>query len=107
MTKVFLVTGCSIGLGISIAVQAAQAGHAVYATVRNLDRRAALDSALTEYVVTIGWSAVWSGSPSMTSIVPPNFPLKAIPRHWRPMLAQRSGCILGGGAGRDRHGICQ
>lgn len=45
MSKVILVTGTSTGLGISIAVQAAQAGHIVYATMRNLDKRAALDAA--------------------------------------------------------------
>jgi len=45
MSKVFLITGTSTGLGISIAVQAAQAGHKVYATMRNLDKRAALDAA--------------------------------------------------------------
>ncbi|MDV7142457.1 SDR family oxidoreductase [Tropicimonas sp. TH_r6] len=45
MTKVILVTGTSTGLGIAIAVQAAQAGHIVYATMRNLDRSAALETA--------------------------------------------------------------
>jgi len=45
MTKIILVTGTSTGLGISIAVQAAQAGHTVYATMRNLDKRANLDAA--------------------------------------------------------------
>lgn len=45
MNKVILITGTSTGLGISIAVGAARAGHTVYATMRNLDRRAALDDA--------------------------------------------------------------
>ncbi len=45
MSKIILITGCSSGLGISLAVQAAQAGHVVYATMRNLDKRAALDDA--------------------------------------------------------------
>lgn len=48
MSKVILVTGTSTGLGIRIAVQAAQAGHSVYATMRNTDRRAALDAAAAE-----------------------------------------------------------
>lgn len=45
MSKVILITGTSTGLGISIAVQAAQAGHTVYATMRNIGKRAALDAA--------------------------------------------------------------
>jgi len=45
MTKTILITGTSSGLGISIAVQAAQAGHRVYATMRNLKKRNALDAA--------------------------------------------------------------
>jgi len=45
MSKIILVTGTSTGLGISIAVQAAQAGHTVYATMRNLEKREALDAA--------------------------------------------------------------
>ena len=42
MTKVILITGTSTGLGISLAVDAARAGHIVYATMRNLDRKAPL-----------------------------------------------------------------
>jgi len=45
MSKIILITGTSTGLGISIAVQAAQAGHTVYATMRNLEKRSALDAA--------------------------------------------------------------
>ncbi len=45
MTKTILITGTSTGLGISIAVQAALAGHKVFATMRNLKKRAALDAA--------------------------------------------------------------
>lgn len=45
MTKVVLITGTSTGLGVSIAVQAAQAGHTVYATMRNLDKRSTLEAA--------------------------------------------------------------
>ncbi len=47
MSKIIVVTGTSTGLGVSIAVQAAQAGHRVYATMRNLEKRAALDAAAT------------------------------------------------------------
>lgn len=53
MSKVILITGCSTGLGISIAVQAAQAGHTVYATMRNLAKRDALDTAVSEAGVSI------------------------------------------------------
>lgn len=45
MSKITLITGTSTGLGISIAVQAAEAGHKVYATMRNLSKRDALDKA--------------------------------------------------------------
>ncbi|EYD73670.1 SDR family oxidoreductase [Limimaricola hongkongensis] len=45
MKKVILVTGTSTGLGLAIAVQAAQAGHIVYATMRNTEKRGQLDEA--------------------------------------------------------------
>jgi len=45
MTKVVLITGTSTGLGISIAVQLAQKGMKVYATMRNLDKKSALEEA--------------------------------------------------------------
>lgn len=45
MSKIILVTGTSTGLGIAIAIQAAQAGHTVYATMRNLEKRGSLDAA--------------------------------------------------------------
>lgn len=53
MSKVLLITGTSTGLGLSIAVQAAQAGHSVYATMRNLDKRAALDAAAQDAGVSL------------------------------------------------------
>lgn len=53
MPKTILITGTSTGLGIRIAIQAAQAGHSVYATMRNLDKRAALDAAAQEAGVTL------------------------------------------------------
>ncbi|WP_298259114.1 SDR family oxidoreductase [uncultured Litoreibacter sp.] len=53
MSKVILITGTSTGLGVSIAVQAAQAGHEVYATMRNLDKRATLDAAADAAGVTL------------------------------------------------------
>lgn len=43
--KVTLITGTSTGLGIAIAVQAATAGHRVYATMRDLSKREKLDQA--------------------------------------------------------------
>lgn len=45
MSKIFLIAGASTGLGVATAVQAAQAGFTVYASMRNLEKRAALDAA--------------------------------------------------------------
>lgn len=53
MSKVILITGCSSGLGIAIAVRAAQAGHTVYATMRDLKKRAGLDDAVASAGVSL------------------------------------------------------
>jgi len=53
MKKVILVTGTSTGLGIAIAVQAAQAGNIVYATMRNTEKRGSLDDAARKAGVTL------------------------------------------------------
>lgn len=53
MSKVILITGTSSGLGVDIAVKAAKAGHKVYATMRNLDKRAALDAAASDAGVAL------------------------------------------------------
>jgi len=53
MTKIILVTGTSTGLGVSIAVKAAQLGHRVYATMRNPGKRQALDEAAQSAGVTL------------------------------------------------------
>lgn len=53
MSKITLITGTSTGLGISIAVQAAEAGHKVYATMRNLSKRGARDKAAAKSGVTL------------------------------------------------------
>ena len=45
MPKVILITGTSTGLGVATAFQAAQAGHTVYATMRNTQKRGTLDAA--------------------------------------------------------------
>lgn len=45
MTKTMLITGCSSGLGVALAVDGAKAGYRVFATMRNPDKRAALDAA--------------------------------------------------------------
>ncbi|WP_281993209.1 SDR family oxidoreductase [Sulfitobacter geojensis] len=45
MTKIVLITGTSTGLGVATAVQAARAGHTVYATMRNTQKRDSLDAA--------------------------------------------------------------
>jgi NAD(P)-dependent dehydrogenase (short-subunit alcohol dehydrogenase family) len=46
MAKVIVITGTSSGLGVSIAVEAARAGHTVYATMRDTTKRKALDDAV-------------------------------------------------------------
>ncbi|KTD61552.1 SDR family oxidoreductase [Legionella spiritensis] len=46
MKKVILVTGVSSGLGLSLTVKLASCGHIVYATMRNLQKKAALQEAL-------------------------------------------------------------
>jgi len=46
--RVALVTGCSSGIGLELAVVLAQAGWTTYATMRNLDKRGALDKAAAE-----------------------------------------------------------
>lgn len=53
MSKVILITGCSSGLGVQLAVDAAQAGHNVYATMRNLKKRGVLDAAASDAGVKI------------------------------------------------------
>ena len=53
MSKVVVITGCSAGLGIAIAVQAAMKGHTVYATMRNLEKRALLEQAAQSAKVSI------------------------------------------------------
>lgn len=53
MSKVILITGTSSGLGVRIAIQAAAAGHTVYATMRNLAKRETLDTAAAEAGVAL------------------------------------------------------
>jgi NAD(P)-dependent dehydrogenase (short-subunit alcohol dehydrogenase family) len=48
-----LVTGASSGIGLEIAVFLARQGYRVYATMRNLDRRAELDAAATRHKVEL------------------------------------------------------
>lgn len=47
-SQVVLVSGCSSGFGLLIAVEAARKGHRVFATMRNLAARCALDAAASE-----------------------------------------------------------
>jgi NAD(P)-dependent dehydrogenase (short-subunit alcohol dehydrogenase family) len=53
MNKVFLITGTSSGLGVALAIAAARGGHRVYATLRDLGKRAALDQAAREAGVAL------------------------------------------------------
>lgn len=46
--KSVLITGCSSGLGLKTAVTLARNGFRVFATVRSLDKRGALDAALVD-----------------------------------------------------------
>ena len=52
-SHVVVVTGASTGLGLSIAIQAARQAAKVYATMRNLKKRDALDNAAQEAGVTL------------------------------------------------------
>ncbi|MEM9571365.1 MAG: SDR family oxidoreductase [Pseudomonadota bacterium] len=45
MSKTMLITGCSSGLGVALAIDGAKAGYDVFATMRNLEKRSALDAA--------------------------------------------------------------
>ncbi|WP_309665147.1 SDR family NAD(P)-dependent oxidoreductase, partial [Tabrizicola sp.] len=53
MSKVILITGTSSGLGASLSVQAARAGHKVYATMRDLAKRGPLDAAAAGLPLTV------------------------------------------------------
>lgn len=51
--KTVLISGCSSGIGLYAAVEAAKAGHTVIATMRNAGKRGALDDAAAEAGVTL------------------------------------------------------
>lgn len=53
MSKVVLITGTSTGLGAAIAVQAAQKGHIVYATMRDLAKKDGLEAAAATAGVSV------------------------------------------------------
>ena len=53
MKKIVLITGTSSGLGISLAVKLAQAGHDVFATMRNTDKKGALIEAAESADVSV------------------------------------------------------
>ena len=53
LEKIAIVTGSSTGLGISIAVQLAEKGFKVYATMRNLDKQSALNEEIKNAGVSL------------------------------------------------------
>ena len=42
-SKVIVITGCSSGIGLETAVACAKAGHKVFATMRNLNKKERLE----------------------------------------------------------------
>lgn len=53
MQKNILITGTSTGLGISMAIDAAKAGYKVYASMRNLEKKASLEAAAKQADVSL------------------------------------------------------
>ncbi|MFT5880753.1 MAG: short-subunit dehydrogenase [Moritella sp.] len=53
MKKIVLVTGTSTGLGISVVIKLAQSGYKVFATMRNLDKKTQLESAILTAGVSV------------------------------------------------------
>src|SRR5262245_44959262 len=53
MRATALLSGCSSGFGLLTAVELARAGFRVFATMRDLGRRAALDEAVREARVAV------------------------------------------------------
>ena len=41
--KVVLITGCSSGIGLETAIECSKAGHKVFATMRNLNKKDRLE----------------------------------------------------------------
>ena len=46
--KIVLITGCSSGIGLETAIECAKAGHRVFATMRNLDKKEKLEQRIVE-----------------------------------------------------------
>jgi len=46
--KVVLITGCSSGIGLETAIECAKAGHKVFATMRNLNKKEKLEKRIEE-----------------------------------------------------------
>lgn len=47
-SKVIVITGCSSGIGLETAVECSKAGHKVFATMKNLEKRGNLDKRIEE-----------------------------------------------------------
>ncbi len=53
MGNLVLITGTSSGIGLSTSIECAAAGHRVVATMRDLEKRTALDAAAKARGVTV------------------------------------------------------
>ncbi|HSO00585.1 MAG TPA: SDR family NAD(P)-dependent oxidoreductase [Candidatus Nanopelagicales bacterium] len=67
MGQLVLVTGAGSGIGLTAAVRCAAAGHRVIATVRNLDRRVALEAAAKERGVRVEIEQLDVTAPQVTA----------------------------------------
>ncbi len=69
MGELVLITGTSSGIGLSVAIECAAAGHRVVATMRNLERRAELEKAAKDRGVRLDIEQLDVNSESLPSKV--------------------------------------